>query len=348
MEPASGFALSRQSAASARMVLLRSLCAIAEGVRAGAGVGASRDTSLPGCCVPAVLHDAQRRLCVMGGRAGMPRSLGSVYAGSVVRFLGGFAGVQRRLISLTPDAGSTDVAVSRDGSTLLISCADTHSVHVVDAASGTLIRTLGGCAGDGPLQFTRPNFVCVSVDDFVFVSESVNNRVQVLTPQLDFYGFIGVGTLGNPQGVCADTDVVAVADADACQVLVFCRRSYGLLYRFGSRGGRPGQLAMPMGLCFLGKSRRIAVADWGNDRISVFSFKGYFIYHVGAGVLDNPKTVACSAFNELIVADRCGLFVFGANSEVLHTMRGVEFTGVKVHGDSVFAVKGCGECVVFA
>jgi hypothetical protein len=103
-----------------------------------------------------------------------------------------------------------------------------------------------------------------------------------------------------------------------------------------------------MGLCFLGESDRIAVAEWGNDRISVFSPVGKFVCHAGVGVLDSPDTVACSAFFELVVADRWGLYVFSANGEVLHTMRGVRFSGVRVHGDSVFAVNNCGDCVVFA
>lgn len=38
--------------------------------------------------VAAALGDAVHRVAVTGGRAGVPRSLGSVYAGSVARFLG--------------------------------------------------------------------------------------------------------------------------------------------------------------------------------------------------------------------------------------------------------------------
>jgi hypothetical protein len=62
------------------------------------------------------------------------------------------------------------------------------------------------------------------------------------------------------------------------------------------------------------------------------------------GVLKKPEAVACSAFDELVVADDNGVFVFSADGEVLHTMQRVDFTGVAVHGDSVFAVGS--ECVV--
>ncbi len=50
---------------------------------------ASSSRCSPGVCVGAVLGDAERRVAVLGGREGMPRSLGSVYGGSVTRFLGG-------------------------------------------------------------------------------------------------------------------------------------------------------------------------------------------------------------------------------------------------------------------
>jgi sugar lactone lactonase YvrE len=84
-------------------------------------------------CVSAVLGDALRRVAVLGGREGMSRSLGSVYGGSVTRFLGGgLRGEESRVIA-TPGVHSScnGMAVSRDGSTLLVS--DTggrsHAIH---------------------------------------------------------------------------------------------------------------------------------------------------------------------------------------------------------------------------
>ncbi len=71
----------------------------------------------PDVYVGAVLGDALRCVAVLGGREGMPRSLGSVYGGSVTRFLGGsLRGVMSRVID-TPGLKSVSngVAVSRDG-----------------------------------------------------------------------------------------------------------------------------------------------------------------------------------------------------------------------------------------
>jgi DNA-binding beta-propeller fold protein YncE len=292
--------------------------------------------------VGAVLGDAERRVSVLGGREGMPRSLGSVYGGSVTRFLGGGCrGVASRVIAIGGvESWSNGVAVSRDGSMLLVSDSfgGSHAIHAFRVVEGSLLRIIGG-AGDGPLQFKYPYQIWAASDDFVFVADYGNNRVQVLTPRLDFHGFVGVGQLTAPLGVCADDDVVMVSEETAHRISVFSRGDGALLRRFGSRGRDDGRLWSPYGLCFMSGHRHVAVADFGNHRVSVFSVEGEFVRHVGVGELSYPKGVACSAFDEIVVADwgdRC-VVVFSASGEMLHTMRGGAFTGVAMHGGTIFA-----------
>jgi DNA-binding beta-propeller fold protein YncE len=296
----------------------------------------------PGVCVGAVLGDAQRRVAVLGGREGMPRSLGSVYGGSVTRFLGGGCrGVVSRVIAI-PGVRSlnTGVAVSRDGSTLVVSAFNDHAIHVFRVDDGSRLRVIGGGYGKGPLQFIYPFKVWVASDDFVFVAELGNYRVQVLTPTLDFHGFVGVGQLLAPAGVCADDAIIVVSESSpADRISVFKRRSGALLRRFGSSGSGDGQLQFPRGLCFVSGHRHVAVADCNNHRMSVFSVEGEFVRHVGVGVLSDPDGIACSAFDELVVADwgNKRVVVFGAGGEVLHTMGGGGFSSVAIHGDTIFA-----------
>jgi hypothetical protein len=79
------------TAGTARLLWLRSCCAVAEGAAVPPLSYTLPDASSrcpPGVCVAAVLGDALRRVAVLGGREGAPRSLGSVYGGSVPRFLG--------------------------------------------------------------------------------------------------------------------------------------------------------------------------------------------------------------------------------------------------------------------
>ncbi len=252
-------------------------------------------------------------------------------------------------------SASNGVAVSRDGSTLLVSDRDggSHAIHVFRVVDGSRLRVIGG-AGDGPLQFKKPRQVWVASDDFVFVVEFGNDRVQVLTPRLDFHGFIGVGQLNSPAGVCADDDVIAVSEAGAHRISVFSRGDGARLRRFGSKGRGDGQLDFPLGLCFMSGHRHVAVADSSNDRVSVFSVEGEFVRHVGVRELDRPSGVACSAFDEIVVADHGNdrVVVFSASGEMLHTMGGGVFTGVAMHGSTIFAqaysrVGSDSRCVVF-
>jgi hypothetical protein len=161
----------------------------------------------PDMCVAAVLGDALHRVSVLGGREGMSWSLGSVYGGSVTRFLGGsLRGVASRVIA-TPRVMSSlhGVAVSRDGCTLLVSdfFGGSHAIHEYDVVDGSRRRVVGS-KGDGPLQCRAPCQVCIAPDDFVYVADYSNDRVQVLTPTLDFRGFVGVGQLRCPS-VCVPT-----------------------------------------------------------------------------------------------------------------------------------------------
>jgi hypothetical protein len=185
------------SSAAVRLLWLRSCCAVAEGadVPLSHGVPDTSSRCSPGVCVAAVLGDLLRRVAVLGGREGMPRSLGSVYGGSVTRFLGGgLRGVVSRVIATSGVKSEYGVGVSHDGCTLLAS--DTrvgsHAIHVFRVADGSPLRIIGG-AGDGPLEFRTPRQVYVAPDDYVFVADAENDRVQVLTPTLDFHCFVGAG-----------------------------------------------------------------------------------------------------------------------------------------------------------
>ncbi len=336
-----------------RLSFLRSCCAVAEGADVPLSDMAARGSTASVCVAAAVLGDALRRVAVLGGREGMSRSLGSVYGGSVTRFLGGGLRAVARHVIATPAVHSScnGVAVSRDGSTLLVSDrdGDSHAIHEYRVSDGSLLRVVGS-RGDGPLQFMKPGQVWVASDGFVFVAEGANNRVQVLTPSLDFHGFVGVGQLRGPYGVCANADIIAVAETDNDRITVFSRGDGARLRRFGSSGTGDGQLNSPRGLCFMANGRHVAVADHVNSRVSVFSVGGEFVRHVGVGVLRHPTGVACSAFDELVVADHGNtrVVVFSASGDVAKVLDTGNVTGVAVHVDAVLAQHySRQQCVVY-
>ncbi len=99
------------------------------------------------------------------------------------------------------------------------------------------------------------------------------------------------------------------------------------------------------------------MSDFDDCRVVVFTLDGDFIRAVGLGLLQRPRGVACSAFDELVVADtdnRC-LRVFSGSGDLLDTiavgssMLGAAIGGVAVHGGCVYAQDTRGErCFVFS
>ncbi len=259
----------------------------------------------------------------------------------------------RGRIIVTPGlkSASCGVAVWGDGSTLLISDRTSHTISEFSVTDSSRRRVVGAHAGgSGPLEFNDPRQVWVASDGYVFVADRDNNRVQVLTPRLDFHRFVGVGQLESPAGVCANADVVVVSERDVNRVRIFSRHSGVLVAEFGSEGGGDGQLDGPQGLCFMTGDALVAVADYGNSRVSVFSVHGAFVRHVGVGVLSDCCAVACSAVDELVVADTGNSCVrlFSSSGYLVRTFGNGVITGVAVRGSAIFAQDyELSVCVVF-
>ncbi len=83
---------------------------------------------------------------------------------------------------------------------LLVTSKAGHSLNVFDAVNGMMLRRVGG-RGVELGQFDRPNGVWV-VDDYAFVVERDNRRVQVLSlPDLVGLATFGADELGKPYGL---------------------------------------------------------------------------------------------------------------------------------------------------
>jgi hypothetical protein len=76
----------------------------------------------------------------------------------------------------------------------------------------------------GPLTFKDSRQVWIVSDGFVFVADYGNNRVQALTPALDFHAFVAVKSqVAGPVGVCASDNVITVAEHTADRISVLNR-----------------------------------------------------------------------------------------------------------------------------
>jgi hypothetical protein len=323
----------------------------------------------PDVCVAAVLGDALHRVSVLGGREGVARSLGSVYGGAVTRFLGSnFSGDAEKSSIISTlglwSSGSNSLAVSRDGRRLLaVSCwrsdddppdsefaERTDDVWPFDLEFDSSGRYLDSrsSAPSVAVSFDRPEQLWVASDGFVFVADRGSRCVHVLTPTLTPHGTIGGGgLLRRPVGVCANADIVVVSQRES--VVIFRRSDSSVQSWFD--GAECCDHCQQLGvdpslggaLCFMCGDRRVAIVDYAGHakHVHVFSIDGTFIRAVGAGVLEAPNGIACSAYDELVVSDRFvkTLYVFSDTGDLLKTLRsGMEAMGVAIYGCSVFAL----------
>lgn len=148
-----------------------------------------------------------------------------------------------------------------------------HTVKVFDL-EGHLLRTLGKERGscDGCLLF--PTFVALDSRGNVYVSNTMNGRIDIFDPEGAYLRRIGergnsYGMFDKPKGVALDSfDNLYVVDSGWSNVQIFNPDGEVLLF-FGGRGVNPGLLANPTGIA-IDKNNRIYVADYLNYRIATY------------------------------------------------------------------------------
>jgi DNA-binding beta-propeller fold protein YncE len=148
-----------------------------------------------------------------------------------------------------------------------------HDVKIFDL-QGNLTGTLGQGKGSADGYFLFPTFVWVDAGGHVFVSDTLNSRVQEFDADGKFvarYGQRGSawGMFDKPKGVATDTfGNVYVVDSGWSNVQIFNRKAQVLLF-FGGRGKYPGLLQNPTAIT-IDKRNRIYVADYLNHRVEVY------------------------------------------------------------------------------
>jgi len=171
-----------------------------------------------------------------------------------------------------------------------------HSVKVFDL-SGNLVRTVGSGRGDCDGCLLFPTFVAVDSGGNVYVSNTLNARIDVFDPDGKYLKRIGergnsYGMFDKPKGVALDTfDNVYVVDSGWSNVQIFNQKGEVLLF-FGGRGSNPGLLANPTGIA-IDKRNRIYVADFLNYRVAVYQLVNATTD--GSGVIEAPSQPSSEA-----------------------------------------------------
>lgn len=149
-----------------------------------------------------------------------------------------------------------------------------HTIHEF-APDGSLVRTIGEAG-----QFNFPNGLAVDSKGNLFVGDGNNGRVAAFDGtgrQVSGVAHgVGEGQLALPRGLAFDDHHrLGVVDATGQDVSIYSISDTGTRLTFvgsiGVEGTGDGQVEYPFGLAADGRGR-LYIADWGNDRLEVWSY----------------------------------------------------------------------------
>jgi len=148
-----------------------------------------------------------------------------------------------------------------------------HSIKIFDMG-GELIGRIGQEKGDQPGQFMYPTYLAVDQASNLYVSDTMNARVQQFDPDGNYVRTFGErgdawGMFDRPKGVALDSfGNLYVVDSGWSNVQIFNPKGEVLLF-FGGRGPVPGMLKNPTAIA-IDPGNRIYVADFINHRVNVY------------------------------------------------------------------------------
>lgn len=141
------------------------------------------------------------------------------------------------------------VDVAATGDRIYVCDAASCSIVVFDARTLESVAVLGG-KGDGPGRFARPTNLALDTGGNLYVSDTINGRVQKLAPDGTWLAEFGrrgdrPGTFARPKGVAVDpSGRLYVVDAAFENVQLFAPDGQ-VLMDLGGPGTGPGDLSLP-------------------------------------------------------------------------------------------------------
>ena len=169
----------------------------------------------------------------------------------------------------------TGLARDPDSGEVFVADSGAHDIKVFDAQDN-LVRTIGH-RGTENGQFNGPTHLSFS-NERLYVSDTLNSRVQVLTPSGQTVSTIGrrglyVGNLVRPKGVTADRDGhIYIIESYYDHLLIF-NEADELLLPIGGTGSEAGKFFLPAG-AWTDDGSRLFVADMFNGRVVVLDYIG--------------------------------------------------------------------------
>jgi DNA-binding beta-propeller fold protein YncE len=174
------------------------------------------------------------------------------------------------------------VGLAIDTQNRVLYVVDTQQDQVIayDADSLKLLRRIGTAGKTHylttPGDFAAPSNVAVDKDGNVYVTDTLNNRVEVFDADGNFLSQFGKhcdgpGCFARPKGIAVDCDGhVWVADAFLDAVQVF-NRDGELMGYMGGHGDYPGQFAALVGIA-IDKQNRVFTTEQYPGRMQMFRY----------------------------------------------------------------------------
>jgi DNA-binding beta-propeller fold protein YncE len=125
-------------------------------------------------------------------------------------------------------------------------------IVVLDRRTGEVLRTFGS-PGSEPGQFRLPSSMCIGPEGFLYVSDTMNWRVQKIARDGKPVWAVGqpgyqVGQFGRPRGVRVGPDGIVYVVDGATEIVQMYDSDGNPLMHFGGPGTTPGALDLPSSL----------------------------------------------------------------------------------------------------
>jgi len=172
------------------------------------------------------------------------------------------------------------IAIDTENRFIYVADTGLDQIVVFDADSFKPLRTIGTAGRQHTLttpgDFSKPTNVAVDQDGNLYVSDTLNNRVEIFDADGKFIRTFGKngdgpGDFERPKGIAIDADGhIWVADPMLCQLKVFTADGQPLM-AMGGFGLLPGQFQALTGLV-IDKSNRIFTTEQLPGRVQMFRY----------------------------------------------------------------------------
>ena len=185
-----------------------------------------------------------------------------------------------------------------------------------------------GSFGSAAGQFMFPYGIAVAPSGNVYVTDQVNNRVEVFAPDGSFinqfgsYG-TGLGQFSNPYGIAVDpAGTVYVVDRENGRIQKFAASGAPLAQWDGSDSPL-GAFALPLGIA-VEADGSLLITDAGRNLVFRYTNDGHYLAYFGDASFDFPEGIAVEHGGQIYVTNQHGVTKHLPSGELIGQML---FTG---------------------